>query len=81
MTNRIENRAIVKSKSVKSCLYDPKHKDMGSILVEDGTITIKLDYFDTMMSEEASLVFLTDEIKEALVACFEEFPETFDPYS
>ena len=79
------NEAIAKTlrklTEVSAGVFDDKVKQMGTVTVRDGTITVKLDYFPGAISGEASRDFLIDAIGLAIKACFDAKPDAFRNYN
>lgn len=71
----------VRVRNEVSCgIFSDKVKDMGSVTVERGLITIKLDFLPGMVSDDAQRDFLLDSIRLGLEACWKARAEAFDPH-
>jgi hypothetical protein len=64
--------------AVTASIFDDKVKDMGTVKVENGKITIDLNYLPGMNSGEATGEFLADSIKLGILACWKARPEAFE---
>ena len=69
----------VKVRDEVSCsIFDDHIKEMGTILVSQGQITITLDYVPAMVSKTDTKQFLIDAIGCGLDTCFTHKPEAFE---
>ncbi len=71
-------RRTVKAKNeITASIFDDKIRKMGTVNVQNGVITIQLDYVPHM-TEDFTSIFLTDSISVALRECFNVAPDTFN---
>ena len=71
---------LQKTHRVQISIFDDKVKDCGTITVEKGLITIKLDYLPSLTSDEAMADFLSNSVAIATRLCYYEDPKAFDPH-
>ena len=71
------NKTLKVRNEVRACIFDDKLKNMGYVVVENGNITIKLDYVPSMVSPNAKRDFVVDAISLSLKACFDAKSEAF----
>ena len=69
------------AKSVSCSIFDDKIQDMGAVTVERGSVTVKIDYLPSLMSNEAMACHLSDAIALAVRQCYAHMPDAFDPHS
>ena len=65
------------TKKVEIETFDDKVKPMGSITVENGTISIYVGDMPTMISMEARRDFVLDSIRVGLEQCWDADPDSF----
>jgi len=53
---------------------------MGTLVVEKGRIDIHLDYIQRFITEDATAIFLADEIGLAIKACYKSDNDAFDNF-
>lgn len=69
---------ICSTKQVTASVFSDKIKEMGTVKVTGGVITIRLDYLPGMVSQESARDFLADAISLSIKACFDAMPESFE---
>lgn len=63
---------------VSASVFDDKVKDMGTVTVAAGKISIDLDYVPGMITSADTGAFLIDAIGLSLRACWGARPEAFE---
>ena len=69
------------AKSVSCNIFDDKVRDMGTVTVERGCITVKIDYLPSLINDEAMALHLSDSIAVAIRHCYAGMPDAFNPHS
>lgn len=72
-----QERTVSIRNEVSVSLFDDKVREMGTMIVKDGVITINLDYHPSMIRSEATAKFLADEIGLAIQTCYRFYEEAF----
>ena len=66
---------------VCASIFSDKVKEMGSLVASKGTITIKLDYLPSMVTDEAQAQFVADSIGIAIKEAMLAHLDAFDPHA
>jgi hypothetical protein len=65
---------------VSATIFDDKVRDMGTVTVDGGKITVVLHSTPSMVTNEATRDFLVESIGLGIRACYDANPDSFDPY-
>lgn len=70
-------KTVRTTNKVEAQIFDDKINSMGTIIVSEGVITVRLDYYPLMVTNAQTGSFLMDSINLGLLACWKAKPEAF----
>ena len=69
------------AKPVSCIIFGGKIRAMGTVTVDRGCVTAKIDYLPSLMNDEAMAVHLSNSVALARRRCYAGMPDVFDPHA